>query len=222
MKALSYIISLIFLWSTGAMAFAPGFLQVAGGGGRVYTINDALYEASSTALTSHTVSPGPGGSWSTLTTPIFYVDSTGVKCNTVYDRAIATNSTTLGSSGVIEISGSPITASSSFSGGGFTSSGVNGYLISVASAGTVTLFRADSGTYTALTTDTIAGFNQANECTIVFHYYSNGDMYYEIKVSGSIVVTSATVNDTTHVVSRAALYIYDINGRITDIKTYAN
>jgi hypothetical protein len=32
MKALLYIISLIFLWSTGAMAFAPGFLQVAGGG----------------------------------------------------------------------------------------------------------------------------------------------------------------------------------------------
>jgi hypothetical protein len=42
MKVLSYIISLIFLWSTGAMAFAPGFLQVAGGGGAVSSCDSGI------------------------------------------------------------------------------------------------------------------------------------------------------------------------------------
>jgi hypothetical protein len=53
MKALSIIISLIFLWSTGVMAFAPGFLQVAGGGvaSSCSSANDTVIDPSQETMT---------------------------------------------------------------------------------------------------------------------------------------------------------------------------
>jgi len=219
---------LIALWLAALMlaaqpiqaAVCVGFGQTTGG--PTLVLDDTLYEASSTALTSHTVSPGPGGPWSALTAGLL-VGTEGVsQLGTSVLYAITDETIAEGS---VVVTGKTVTASSTRSIGAVLlavdGSAYDGYRALLTGLGSLSLKRMDDGTSTEIQTSvTCAGHDVNTEYEVKLT--RSGVSPNQI-ITGEVVGQSCSLSATDNTYSSGSPGIALLNDtpRITGIKAYS-
>ena len=178
--------------------------QVVGGAvpaADVTILDDTLYEASVVALTSHTVSPGPGGSWGMVTSGSFSV-STGGAYPSAEGDLVARNavSTSLSTPFSAFVTATAPTSGTGVGVGVFKSSASDGYLVVLDGTGNVKFFKLISGAFTQIGTAITASPWDAGIEYDIKITHSGGAWGLEVKTGDTVVASRSSISDSSHAV----------------------
>lgn len=178
-------------------------------------LNDTLYEASPTAIASHTVAPGPGGPWTLVGSQGMSVSTSGAYADGASLSLAVTDDTM--TNGYVELVGSTGSTSPGIGfGPGRINSSNNGYSATLLGSGTFYIRRIDSGTPTTISntaTCTIASTSTPITIRITFAGSSISAEAWD----GSTSLCTASATDSTYSSGPPAIRINASYSRITQI-----
>lgn len=177
-------------------------------------LDDALYEGSSTALGSHTVNPGPGGTWTVLSTTGTNVSTDGAVAATSASSLSANNVTDF-SNGYTIVNGKTGHALYSFAACiRLDTTNKNGYCAFVSGDGTFVIQRMTNLAGTVISESAVCGTHSIST-------------FYDVTITatGSTIEATydgctRTATDSTYSSGKPGMRLYSTSPRIVDIKAY--